>query len=187
MSRAMRALLPYVRRSLSAKCEICSAPLGARHAHVVELVTHGVKCACSACAVLFRDGTGRFRTVPDRVEAVSAGGDWSRLEIPVELAFIVRRDGWIAFFPSPAGPVESPLSPGAAAALPELVPAAASLVPEVEAILLQRPRGGGVRCFVAPIDLCFELVGALKREWRGFSGGDRARNEIDAFFARLTS
>jgi hypothetical protein len=183
----MRALLPYVRRALSAKCEICSAPLGARHAHAVELATHAVKCACTACAVLFRDGNGRFRTVPDRVEAVSAGGDWARLEIPVELAFIVRRNEWVAFFPSPAGPVESPLSPGAAAALPELVPAAATLAAEVEAILLQRPRDGRVRCFVAPIDLCFELVGAIRREWRGFSGGDRARVEIDAFFTRLTT
>ena len=36
-----------------------------------------------------------------------------------------------------------------------------------------------------PIDACYELVGELRRLWKGFDGGTEARDAMDAFFARL--
>ena len=36
-----------------------------------------------------------------------------------------------------------------------------------------------------PIDACYELVGHLRRLWRGFDGGREAHEAIDAFFAGL--
>jgi hypothetical protein len=188
----LRALLPYARRGrrsaeTAARCELCSAPVGDKHAHVVELEAHELRCACSACAVLFRDGLSRFRTVPDRVMTLRTAddADWARLEVPVQLAFLVRRGGWVAVYPSPAGPVEAPLSAEASASLEALVPGARKVAEEVEAIFLSRPRGGRVRCFLVPIDACYELVGHVRRTWRGFDGGDQAHEAIDAFVARL--
>ncbi|HEX6837366.1 MAG TPA: DUF5947 family protein [Polyangia bacterium] len=195
----MRALAPFARRAHArrenhARCELCGAAVGERHAHVVEIAQHSLMCACSACAVLFRDGGGsggRYRTVPDRVVVASVAArdeaGWARLEIPVRLAFVVRRDRYIAFYPSPAGPVEAPLSDAAAAALAALVPSAATLEPEVEALLFQRSPAGETRAFVVPLDACYELVGLVRRHWRGFDGGDEARAAIDAFLARLAA
>ena len=35
-----------------------------------------------------------------------------------------------------------------------------------------------------PIDACYELVGQLRRLWRGFDGGQEAHDALDAFFDR---
>lgn len=196
--RPLRALLPFARRAPQrrenhARCELCGAAVAERHAHVVALERHELQCACMACAVLFRDahaGNGRYRTVPERVVAarnfVPRDSDWARLEIPVQLAFVVRREGWIAMYPSPAGTVEAPLSDAAGEALAALVPLSATVEPEVEALLIHRPRGGAnARCFLVPIDVCYELVALVRRHWRGFDGGDEARAAIATFIARL--
>jgi hypothetical protein len=39
--------------------------------------------------------------------------------------------------------------------------------------------------FLVPIDACYELVGELRRLWKGFDGGTEAREAMDAFFERL--
>ncbi len=36
-----------------------------------------------------------------------------------------------------------------------------------------------------PIDACYELVGHLRRLWKGFDGGREAHDALDAFFARV--
>jgi hypothetical protein len=192
-----RALAPFARRALArrethARCELCAAPVGDRHAHVVELATHAIACACGACAVLFRDagaGGGRYRTIPDRVVVAANGAlpeaEWARLEIPVRLAFLVRRDGWVALYPSPAGPVEAPLSDAAARALGTVLPASAQVTPEVEALLLHRSPEGATRALIVPLDAGYELVGLVRRHWRGFDGGDAARAAIDEFLRRI--
>ncbi len=191
---SLRSLAPFVGGSAPAahpRCELCGAAVGERHPHVVELARRALRCACGACAVLFRDpraGGGRYRTVPERVRALPApdGAAWARLEIPVGLAFLIRRgDGWTAAFPSPGGPVEAPLSDGAAAALAAAVPRSAEVEPEVEALLLHRPRGGAPECFLVPIDAGYRLVGRVRRRWRGFDGGDEARRAIDGFLAGI--
>jgi len=62
----------------------------------------------------------------------------------------------------------------------------AELEPDVETLLVHgRAEAGGFDCFLAPIDACYELVGRVRRTWRGFHGGEEARREIDAFFAGL--
>ncbi len=191
------ALMPFARRAQRRRrahdrCELCGEAVAERHAHVVELATRALRCACTACAILFRDahaGGGRFRTVPDRVVALAvatlSAADWARLELPVQLAFVVRDDGWTAYYPSPAGSVAAPLSERAAQALVELIPRATDITPHVEAILLHRPRGGGARAFVVPVAAGYELVGIARATWRGFDGGDDARAAIDNFIARL--
>ncbi|MGI8681541.1 MAG: DUF5947 family protein, partial [Mycobacteriales bacterium] len=52
--------------------------------------------------------------------------------------------------------------------------------------LLVRSRGrasSAFDCYLVPIDACYELVGHLRRNWRGFDGGSDARAQIEKFFA----
>ena len=39
--------------------------------------------------------------------------------------------------------------------------------------------------FLVPIDACYEFVGRLRKLWRGFDGGQQAREFIDSFFAQV--
>jgi hypothetical protein len=62
----------------------------------------------------------------------------------------------------------------------------ATLQSDVEAFLVRaRPERGGAECFLVPIDACYELVGHLRRLWKGFDGGREANDELDAFFGRV--
>ncbi len=38
-----------------------------------------------------------------------------------------------------------------------------------------------------PIDVCYELVGHLRRLWRGFDGGQDVRRRLDEFFDEVRS
>ena len=40
-------------------------------------------------------------------------------------------------------------------------------------------------CYLVPIDVCYELVGELRRLWKGFDGGTEAHAALDAFFDRV--
>jgi hypothetical protein len=66
-----------------------------------------------------------------------------------------------------------------------------TLQPDVEAFLVrsaERREGTGVaECYLVPIDVCYELVGELRRLWRGFDGGTEAHAALDAFFGRVRS
>ena len=55
---------------------------------------------------------------------------------------------------------------------------------DVEALLVRRDPGHS-DAFIVPIDACYELVGELRRLWKGFDGGTEAREAMDAFFDRL--
>ena len=45
-----------------------------------------------------------------------------------------------------------------------------------------RPGAATAECYLVPIDACYELVGQLRRLWRGFDGGQEAHDALDAFF-----
>ena len=55
---------------------------------------------------------------------------------------------------------------------------------DVEALLVNRISHPH-QYFIAPIDSCYELVGIIRRYWRGFSGGDEVWESIPAFFKSL--
>jgi hypothetical protein len=64
-----------------------------------------------------------------------------------------------------------------AAAVPEVD----ALLPDVEALLVSGGGGTTARCWIVPVDRCYELAGRLRRVWRGFDGGTEARAEIARF------
>jgi hypothetical protein len=130
--------------------------------------------------------------VPDRVVAVDAAmagspEAWDALQIPVGVAFFFFNSSLqrvAAFYPSPAGATESLLPLDTWTDIVAAHPCLPELAPDVEALLVRRSRDR-TESFIVPIDACYELVGHLRRHWRGFDGGPEARQQIDRFFARL--
>jgi len=183
-----------------APCELCGAPLGDPHRHVLELAPEGgpprrVACACGACAVLFahvQGATAHYRTVPTRVLADArctlTPHALAQLGIPVGLAvfFTTATGAPFALYPGAAGVVETELAPDVWSALLGDTTVAAIAEPEVEAVLVHAERGSEqLACFLVPIDVAYDLAGRLRRTWRGFSGGDEARRELSTFFDEL--
>jgi hypothetical protein len=181
---------------LAEHCDLCGVAIDPEHRHVVDLENRSLLCACRPCYLLFVSqgaGGSRFRGVPDRYLVSSAPriseAQWDALQIPISIAFFFRnsRAGrMVAFYPSPAGATESllPLEPWQEIA--DENPFVRSIEPDVEAVLVRR-RESGFEAFVAPIDRCYELVGRLRKTWKGFAGGEEAWAEVDAFFAALAA
>ena len=63
-------------------------------------------------------------------------------------------------------------------------PALGALQPDVEALLVNRTHGCR-EYYLVPIDRCYALVGTIRRQWRGLSGGSEVWEAIGGFFARL--
>jgi hypothetical protein len=142
----------------------------------------------------FEGATGaRFKAIPRDVRALKEfevpDGLWEGLGLPINLAFIVERSdssGRVAMYPSPAGVTESTVNAGAWDQLMAENPALRHLASDVEALLVNRLESRR-EAFMSPIDRCYELAGLIRTHWRGFSGGQRVRDEIESFFAKLRS
>ena len=87
-------------------------------------------------------------------------------------------------YPSPAGATESLLPLHAWDSLVAQNLSLARMEPDVEALLVNRV-GTKREHYLAPIDVCFELVGLIRVHWRGLAGGEIVWEEIDKFFSRL--
>jgi hypothetical protein len=135
--------------------------------------------------------------VPDRVVDLGRGvfstAQWEMLQVPVGLAFFFFNSSLgrtVAFYPSPAGATESLLPLETWEEVVREHPPLADLGADVEALLVWQPLEGGggpagSACLIAPIDACYELVGIVRRSWRGFHGGEEAWQAIGAFFTAL--
>lgn len=200
------------------QCELCSEPIPpSRHRHLIELGSRQVMCACNACALLFEDdrasqfAESEFKLIPRDARALPdfhmTDVQWSRLSIPINLAFFFyrtpatdtseeketaengetdrrSRTEVAALYPSPAGATESLLPLKAWETLADENPMLEEMKPDVEALLVNRV-DEAEKYYIAPIDTCYELVGLIRLHWRGFSGGQEVWEEIEAFFERL--
>ncbi|HEX3459903.1 MAG TPA: DUF5947 family protein [Acidimicrobiales bacterium] len=178
------------------RCELCTEPISEEHGHLVDLEARTLMCACRGCYLLFSSegaGGGHFTAVPDRYlgfpDFELSPQQWDSLQIPVSVAFFFVNSSLhrvAAFYPGPAGATESLLPLETWEELVASNPALATMQPDVEAFLVRsEPDRAGNECFIVPIDSCYELVGQLRRLWRGFDGGREARDELDAFFGRV--
>jgi hypothetical protein len=175
------------------RCEFCGVGIDAAHGHLVDVPRRALLCVCRGCYLLFtHDGAGgaRFRAVPERYalvpEFAASRETWDALPIPIGLAFIFVNGATgrpTAFYPSPAGATESELSLDAWNDIAGAVPALQQMSADVEALLVRRTESA-IDALIVPIDACYELVGRIRRTWRGFQGGDAVWSEIDDFFAR---
>jgi hypothetical protein len=151
-------------------------------------------CACRPCYLLFTSSAaagGRYRSIGERYahlpDLVAASDLWEQSDIPVEIAFFLRSSlssRVLAFYPSPAGATESGLPLDIWNEIVGSDPTLRTLEPDVEALLVYRHCEGS-ECWIVPVDACYELVGRIRRYWRGFNGGEEAKREIEAFFAAL--
>jgi hypothetical protein len=180
------------------RCEMCGEPIAEQHQHVVDLESHAMMCTCRPCYLLFTDSAAhlRYRAVPDRYVSFPdfelGPGQWDELEIPVGLAFFFRSsklDRTVAFYPGPAGATESELPLEAWGAVLARNPSLGMAAPDTEALLIRGPGPDRPQadCHLVPVDACYELVGQLRRRWRGFDGGQEAREQLAAFFDRVSS
>ncbi len=174
---------------------MCAAGIGDEHQHVVDVQVRSLMCVCRPCYLLFApvDADLRYKAVPDRYlefpDFDLGPGRWESLEIPVGLAFFFRNsllDKYIVFYPGPAGATESELPIDSFETVLEENPGLSQMRADVEALIVSVPTSGqSPRCFVVPIDACYELVGRLRTVWRGFDGGQDAARAVDEFFGRV--
>ena len=173
------------------RCGLCDVALQPEHRHLIDPQSRRIECACTACALLFENQTGRYRLVPrDAIllrDFVLDDLRWESLGVPVNLAFFFRNSAigkMVALYPSPAGATESPLSLDTWEEIVAQNLPLQHLQADVEALLVNRISDPH-QYFIAPIDRCYELVGIIRRHWRGFSGGDEVWERIAAFFNSL--
>ena len=173
------------------RCEVCDAAIPAEHGHLVDIVGRRLLCACRACTATASRQGGPFRLTPRRASAFPVfrmtDAEWDALQIPIDMAFIFHSSPEgrpIALYPGPAGATESLLSLDGWSQLVAANPALGSLKPDVEALLVNRTRGSR-EYYRVPIDRCYALVGTIRRQWRGLSGGSEVWEAIGGFFERL--
>ncbi len=134
---------------------------------------------------------GRFKLIPREARSLPdfrmTEQQWEDFALPINLAFFHRdtvAGKVIAMYPSPAGATESLLPSKNWQQLEADNPALAEMEADVEALLVNRVSGKR-EYFITPVDVCYELVGLIRKHWRGLSGGETAWQEIGKFFAAL--
>jgi hypothetical protein len=180
------------------RCEMCSESIADEHQHVVNVADRQLMCVCRACYLLFTDSQAdlRYRAVPDRYLAFPDFAlnrrAWEALQIPVGVAFFFTNSALgrtVAFYPGPAGATESELDLDAWNAINGADSRVGLLTDDVEALLVRVPDSETTepQSYLVPIDACYEFVGRLRMLWRGFDGGQEARQFIDSFFAHIAA
>jgi hypothetical protein len=174
---------------------MCAEPIGAQHSHVVDIESRQLMCTCRGCYLLFAspEAHQRYRAVPDRYlsfpELALSAADWESLQIPVGLSFFFESSVLgrvVAFYPGPAGVAESELDLACWGDIVSANPQLGSLRPDVEALLVTAPDDRTeARCYLVPIDACYELAGRLRMVWHGFDGGQEARDQVTAFLDQV--
>ena len=175
-------------------CELCGEIIPAEHRHLLELSVRVLVCTCQACSLLFSNqgaGGRKYLLVPQRYLALSdfymSDEQWDELRIPVNMAFILRSKGAkhvMAFYPSPAGAMESMLDLEEWEVLASSNPILNDLEPDVEALLINRVKNAREH-YIVPIDACYQLVGLIRVSWKGLSGGQEVWDAIEKFFSDL--
>src|SRR5262249_10568807 len=109
------------------------------------------------------------------------------LHLPIDLAFFLHSASAgrvVAMYPSPAGATESLVPLEAWQSLVEDNPILRELQADVEALLVNRI-GAAREYYRVGIDKCYELVGLLRSQWRGLSGGPAVWESIAHVFGGL--
>jgi hypothetical protein len=175
-------------------CDLCGEPIPPEHRHLLEVSTREIKCTCRPCSILFASeaaSEGRYRLIPDRhlflEDFEMSDAQWENLRIPVDMAFFfysTPAERVVAFYPSPMGPTESLLKLSAWEELEKSNPLLKGMERDVEALLVNRVRGAREH-FLVPMDECYSLVGLIRMNWRGLSGGREVWEKIGQFFEEL--
>ncbi len=179
-------------RAVVERCELCSAEVHPQHEHLVDISSRQMVCACQACAILFSGKANtKYRRVPQRILSLPnfqlTDAQWEALLIPISMAFFFNSSAAgkvISLYPSPAGATESLLDFESWDEILQSNPVLQEMEPDTEALLVNRV-GGASEYYLLPIDECYRLVGLIRTNWHGLSGGTQMWDAIGKFFAEL--
>jgi uncharacterized protein DUF5947 len=188
LKRLQMRQLPEQLEPVEARCDLCGTSMPEDHRHLLQLEERSIVCVCEGCWAL-RAGDAEFRPTGSRVawlpDFVLGDELWARLRIPISLAFFLRTQGGVvAFYPSPAGATESELDLSVWDDLVVANPVLEALEPEAEVLIVNR-MADPPEVAIAPTDKAYELVGLVKANWEGISGGAALQAIVAAFFAEL--
>jgi Family of unknown function (DUF5947) len=173
-------------------CDLCASRIPDDHRHLLNLHERQIICVCESCWAI-RSGDPELRPVGNRtvwLEGFELPDDlWADFRIPIGLAFFMHSSatgGVVALYPSPAGATESELALESWDRLVALNPALEQLDPDGEALIVNRTSDPPA-FVIAPIDRCYMLVGLIKVNWQGISGGPAVKEAIAHFFEELAA
>ncbi len=179
---------PPVRETAS--CELCPIGLGENHRHLLNLEERRIVCVCETCWSL-RSGDAEFRPPGGRVlwldDFTLPEELWAAFQIPIGLAFMMRSgltNGIVALYPSAVGATESELDLVAWDRLEQANPVLTRMETDAEALIVNR-LASPPEYAIAPIDRCYMLVGIIKANWDGISGGGAVAAVVSDFFDGL--
>ncbi len=172
------------------QCDLCGKPLDHEHRHLLHLVDRRILCTCESCLAM-RGGDAELRPTGTRTlwldDFELSDEVWASFGIPIGLAFFIDSSvsgSVVALYPSPAGATESELEIGSWRDLRTENPVLMGLESDAEALIVNR-MGETPQYAIAPIDECYRLVGLIKVNWEGISGGSGLERAIAGFFAEL--
>jgi hypothetical protein len=172
------------------RCDLCGIEIPPKHEHLLHLGDRRIICACATCWTQ-RSADPELRPTGSRVvwlDDFSLADDiWARLQVPIGLAFFMFSSSlgaMVAMYPSPAGATESELELDAWQDLKAANPVLETLEPDAEALVVNRI-SEPPEFVIVPIDECYAMVGAIKMNWEGISGGAAIEREVPAFFERM--
>jgi hypothetical protein len=177
------------RASEEAQCELCPITISAGHKHLLQLDERRILCVCATCWAI-RSGDAELRPVGNRTvwldDFALSDEQWAAFQLPIALAFLMISSvtgSVVALYPSPAGATESELDLEAWAAVCADNPAL-ELEPDVEALVVNRIAEPNQHV-IAPIDKAYGLVGVVKANWEGISGGSDVEPAVRAYLEEL--
>jgi hypothetical protein len=173
-------------------CDLCGASVAREHQHLIDPALRKLICSCDACSVLFSGrGETKYKRVPRRVRFLKdfsmTDAQWDGLLIPIGLAFFLKSstEGRVlAMYPGAAGSTESQLHLDTWTDIVRDNPVLDHMEADVEALLVNR-LNHPAEYYLTPIDKCYELVGLIRSNWRGLSGGTEVWEKIRDFFTEL--
>ncbi|MEA2265548.1 MAG: hypothetical protein QOE27_1131 [Solirubrobacteraceae bacterium] len=172
------------------RCELCETTVPSDHRHLLHLVERRIVCSCEVCWAK-HSGDPEYRPAGMRtvwLEDFECSDDmWANFAIPIGLAFFMRsglEDRVVGMYPSPAGATECELDLEAWDRLVAANPVLEHLDIDGEALLVNR-MGDEHQYAIAPIDACYRLVGLIKSNWEGISGGTAIEKTVPTFFEEL--
>jgi hypothetical protein len=172
------------------KCEVCGSSLSEDHRHLLELGERRILCACEPC-IAMRSGVDNYCPVGTRTLWLDdfdfPDTLWAAFQLPIGLAFFLRSTGTnsvVALYPSPAGATESELHLESWEALVARNPILEQLDSDGEALVVNRMTDPPEHAIV-PIDECYRLVGLIKSNWTGISGGNAISDAVPLFFKHV--
>ena len=176
--------------TLEEACDLCGVGIQEKHNHLLQLEERRILCVCTSCWAQ-RSADPEYRPTGSRLlwlEGFELSDEvWGRLQIPIGLAFFMWSSGtgsMVAMYPSPAGATESELELDAWEDLKQANPVLDSLEPDAEALVVNRI-SEPAQFAIVPIDECYALVGTVKANWEGISGGAAIEREVPGFFEEI--